>query len=129
MASPSQRSVPHVLQDILGNLEEIVRSEFRLAKKEIKGEAGRAAKPAATFGVGLVLSFYAGGFLLLAAVYGLSIVVPAWIAAMLVGLILALVAAVLLNSGGKKLRRVNLSPDRAIQSLEEDIQWAKQRLR
>jgi uncharacterized membrane protein YqjE len=49
-----QRSIPEVLQDIVGNLQEIIRSEFRLAKAELKEEASRASKPVATFGIGLV---------------------------------------------------------------------------
>ena len=36
--SQRQRSVPEVLQDIVGNLQEIIRSEFLLAKTELKEE-------------------------------------------------------------------------------------------
>ena len=126
MATPQmQRSFPEVLQDIVGNLQEIVRSEFRLAKTEIKEEAAKAAKPAATFGVGLVMGFYGIGFLLLASVYGLSTVMAGWLAALLVGTILAIVAIALLNSSGKKLRRVNPTPDKTMRSLEESVRWAK----
>ena len=126
MATPqTQRSVPEVLQDIVGNLQEIVRSEFRLAKTEIKEEAAKAAKPAATFGVGLVMGFYGIGFLLLASVYGLSTVMAGWLAALLVGTILAIVAIALLISSGKKLKRVNPTPDKTMRSLEENLQWAK----
>src|SRR5580765_3319980 len=111
MATPQvQRSVSEVLQDIVGNLQEITRSEFRLAKTELKEEASRAAKPAATFGMGLVLGFYGVGFLLLSAVYGLSAVMAGWLAALLVGTILAIVAIALVSSGGKKLKRVNPTP-------------------
>jgi uncharacterized membrane protein YqjE len=120
-----QRSFPEVLQDIVGNLQEIIRSEFRLAKTEIKEEAAKAAKPAATFGVGLVLGFYGIGFLLLASVYGLSTVMAGWLAALLVGAILAIVAIALLSSSGKKLKRVNPTPDKTMRSLEENVQWAK----
>ena len=89
MATPqTQRSVPELLQNIVNNLQEIIRSEFRLAKTEFKDEAGKAAKPAATFGTGLVLSFYGIGFLLLAAVYGLSTIMAGWMAALLVGAVL-----------------------------------------
>ena len=57
MATPqTQRSVPEVLQDIVSNLQEIIRSEFLLAKTELKEEAKQAAKPATTFGAGLVLA-------------------------------------------------------------------------
>lgn len=126
MATPQmQRSVPEVLQDIVGNLQEIIRSEFRLAKTELKEEATRAAKPAATFGVGLVLGFYGIGFLLLASVYGLSTVMAGWLAALLVGTILAIVATALVSSSGRKLKSVNPSPAKTIQSLEENVQWAK----
>lgn len=126
MATPqTQRSVPEVLQDIVGNLQEIIRSEFRLAKAELKEEAAKAAKPAATFGVGLVTGFYGIGFVLLAAVYGLSTVMAGWLAALLVGAILAIVAIALISSSRKKLKRVNPTPDKTLRSIEENVQWAK----
>jgi Protein of unknown function (DUF1469). len=120
MATPQiHRSIPEVLQDIVGNLEDIIRSEFRLAKTELKEEASRAAKPVATFGMGLLFGFYGIGFLLLSSVYGLSTVMAGWLAALLVGTILAIVAFALMSSSGKKLRRVNPTPDKTIRSLEE----------
>jgi Putative Actinobacterial Holin-X, holin superfamily III len=126
MATPQmQRSVPEVLQDIVGNLQEIIRSEFLLAKAELKEEASKAAKPVATFGVGVALGFYGIGFLLLAAVYGLSTMMAGWLAALLVGAILAIVAIVLMSSSGKKLKRVNPTPGKTMRSLEENLQWAK----
>jgi len=126
MATPQmQRTVPEVLQDIVGNLQDIIRSEFRLAKTELREEAVRAAKPAATFAAGLALGFYGTGFLFLAAVYGLSTVMPGWLAALSVGAVLAIIAAALLSSSRKKLKRVNPTPDKTIQSLEENIQWTK----
>jgi uncharacterized membrane protein YqjE len=126
MTTPQmQRSVPEVLQDIVGNLQEIIRSEFRLAKTELKEEASRAAKPVATFGIGLAFGFYGIGFLLLSSIYGLSTVMAGWLAALLVGTILAIVAIALMTSSGKKLKRVNPAPDKTIRSLEENIQWVK----
>jgi uncharacterized membrane protein YqjE len=126
MATPQiHRSIPEVLQDIVGNLQEIIRSEFRLVKTELKEDASRAAKPIATFGMGLVFGFYAIGFLLLSSVYGLSTVMAGWLAALLVGTILAIFAIALMSSSGKKLKLVNPTPDKTIRSLEENVQWAK----
>ena len=127
--SQRQRSVPEVLQDIVGNLQEIIRSEFLLAKTELKEEAKLAAKPAATFGVGLVLGIYGMGFLLLAAMYALALVMPIWLAALLVGTSLAIVALALMSSGGKKLKHINPTPDKTIQSLEENVQWATHQIK
>jgi uncharacterized membrane protein YqjE len=111
MAAPQiQRSVPEVLQDIVGNLQEIIRSEFRLAKAELKEEASRASKPVVTFGVGLVFGFYGIGFLLLSLVYWLTTLMAVWLAALLIGAGLAIVAIALMSSSGKKLKRVNPTP-------------------
>jgi uncharacterized membrane protein YqjE len=120
--SQIHRSVPEVLQDIVDNFQEIIRSEFRLAKTELKEAASRAARPVATFGVGLVLAFYGIGFLLLSSVYGLSKLMAGWSAALLVGTIVAFVALALMISSGKKLRRVNFNPDKTIRSFEENAQ-------
>jgi uncharacterized membrane protein YqjE len=125
MATPQQRSVPEVLQNIVGNLQEIIRSEFRLAKIELKEEGAKAAKPAATFGVGMLLGFYGVGFVLLALVYGLSLLIAAWLAALIVGAVLAIIAAGLMSFSATKLKHIDPVPDKTIQSLEENVQWGK----
>src|SRR5436190_335070 len=103
-----QRSYPDVLHDIADNLEEIIRSEIRLAKTAAKEEIARRAKPVATLGIGLAFAFYGFGFLLLAAVYGLSMVMAGWLAALVVGVILAVAAIALISSGRKKLTDTHL---------------------
>ena len=125
MALQVHRSIPAVLQDIVGNIQEIIRSEFRLAKAELKEEASRASKPVVTFGVGLVFGFYGIGFLLLSLVYWLTTLMAAWLAALLVGAGLAIVAIALMSSGGKKLKHVNPTPNKTIRSLEENVLWMK----
>src|SRR4030095_8265741 len=125
MPTQIHRSIPEVLQNIVGNLQEIIRSEFRLAKAELKEEAARASKPAATFGVGLVFGFYGIGFLLLSLVYWLSTLMAVWLAALLIGAALAIVAMALMSSSGKRLKRVNPTPDKTIRSVEENVLWMK----
>jgi Putative Actinobacterial Holin-X, holin superfamily III len=130
MATPQvQRSIPTVLQDIFHNLQDIIRSEFRLAKTELKEEAGRAARPIATFATGLVLGVYAIGLFLLASVYGLSMVMRPWLAALLIAGVVAGIAGALLTSAGKELKRFNPTPEKTIQSVQENLQWAKHPIR
>ena len=123
MVSQIHRSIPEVLQDIVGNIQEIVRSEFRLAKAELKEEASRASKPVATFGIGMVFGFYGIGFLLLSLVYWLTTLMAVWLATLLIGAGLAIVAIALMSFSGKKLKRVNPTPDKTIRSLEENVLW------
>jgi uncharacterized membrane protein YqjE len=116
MATP-QRSFPDVLQDIVANLRQMIRYEFRLAKTEMTEKVTEAARPAALFGVGLALAFYGLGFLLLACVYALSAVIAGWLAALLVGSVVCIIAAALVGSSGKKLKNINFSSDKTIGSL------------
>ncbi len=130
MAAPQmQRSVPEILEDIASNLTQIVQAEIRLAKTELKEGAERVAGPGAALGVGVALAFYGLGVLLIAAVYALSLVMAGWLATLIVGGVLVAAAGILIGAGGMKLRRVNLTPDRTIRTLEEDAQWAKQQIR
>jgi len=130
MATPQmQRSVPEVLQDIITNFEQIIRSEFRLAKTEFREEAAKAAKPGIKLAVGIVLGFYGCGFLLLSAVYGLSTIMANWLAAMSVGAIIAIVGGVFLSAGISKLKRLDPTPDKTIRSMEENVQWAKDQIK
>jgi uncharacterized membrane protein YqjE len=130
MAAPQmQRSVPEILENIASNLTQLVQAEFRLAKSELKEGAEKVAGPGATLGAGMLLAFYGFGFLLLAVVYVLSLVMAGWLATLIVGGVLAVAAGILIGAGSAKLKWVNLTPDKTIRTLEEDVQWAKQKIK
>jgi hypothetical protein len=130
MSTPQmQRTVPELLGNIVDNIQHIIRSEFRLAKAELHEKASRASKPATTLGAGFLLGLYGFGFLLLAAVYALSMVMAAGLAALIVGGVLALVSVALVTSSAKKLKALNPAPERTIQTLEENVQWAKDQIK
>jgi uncharacterized membrane protein YqjE len=129
MAVNDERTLPEVMNHIVGNIQEIIGAEFQLAKTEIEEEMSKASAPAATLGAGLVISFFALGFLLLAAVYALSIVIAAWLAALLVGVTLTARGIALISSGAKKLKEVNILPEKTADSLKENMQWAKNQIK
>jgi len=126
MSELHDRSVPEVLTSIVGNVQEICRSELRLAKTELKEELSAAMKPVAAFGAGLLLAGYAVGLGLLALVFGLATVLPTWGAALLVAVVTAAVGAFLIARGRKGLMQVQAIPQATIASLKENLRWAKQ---
>jgi hypothetical protein len=129
MTTQNGRSVPEVLQDIVGNIEEIIRSEFRLAKAEVKEEASQAAPPLKMMVVGAGLGFYALGFLLFTLMMGLATMVNTWLAALIVGAGLSLIALVLITTASKRLKQVNKVPERTIETMKENVQWAKNQIK
>ncbi len=130
MATEAERSVPEVFQDIVGDVQELLRSEVRLAKAELKIEAGTAVRAAVLFLVGAVFGIYALGFLLLALVYGLAALFASWwIGAIIVGGGLAVIAAALFGIGRGRIRAVRPTPERTIRTVKENLEWDKSRTR
>ncbi|HWZ24701.1 MAG TPA: phage holin family protein [Verrucomicrobiae bacterium] len=129
MTTQNGRSVPEVLQDIVGNIQEIIRSEFRLAKAEVKQEASKAAPPVKVIVAGAVIGFYALGFLLFTAVMGLATMMATWLAALIVGAVLGIVALTLITTASKRLKHVNAVPERTIETMKENVQWAKNQIK
>jgi Putative Actinobacterial Holin-X, holin superfamily III len=123
-----ERPLSRLLEDTLTNTQELIRSEFRLATTEVQEKLAVARKPATIFAAGIIAALYGLGFLLLSAVYGLSIVVPPWLAALIVGAALLGTAAFLMSSGRGRLRQVR-PPEKTIQSVKENITWLKDQMR
>jgi uncharacterized membrane protein YqjE len=128
MRPNDDRSISDVLQDIFGNVQDIVRSEVRLAQAEIKTEAGKTIRAAKSLIAGAVLALYAGGLLLIALVYALAMVLQPWLAALIVGAFVAVIAAALISVGQGRLRAVK-KPEKTIQTMKEDVQWLKNQTR
>jgi uncharacterized membrane protein YqjE len=125
----ADRSLSSVLSDIVGNVQQIVRAEVRLAKAEVREEAGKAKRGVMLLGAGVVGFMFAGGFLLLAAVYALATVWPAWAAALVVAVGAAAVGGMIVTAGVSNLKSISLAPPRTVSTIQENIEWAKTRAR
>ncbi len=123
------RSMSEILQNIIADVQEIVRSEFRLAKAEVQEETAKVARSGIPLIVGLLLGLYALGFILLAAVHALSIVVAAWLAALIVGFVAGVVSLILINVGRNRLKGVKVVPEKTIGTMKENVQWARNQIR
>jgi len=127
-SSPNGRPISRIIEDILRHIGEIIRSEIRLVQTEMRQDF-RGAKKAGTYlAAAGVAGMFALGFLLLAAVYGLSTMMPPWLAAISVGAVLGIVGIALLSKGLHLLKVTSMTPDRTIQSLEDNLKWFKKRV-
>lgn len=119
-----ERPISAVLHDIVGNVQDIVRSEVRLAKTELTEELGKMRSAGVLLGVGVLLVGFSVLFLLLALVYALSLVVAAWAAALIVGAAIGVIAALCCGVGVKRFKKVRPVP-KTTASVKENVEWAK----
>jgi uncharacterized membrane protein YqjE len=121
----NDRPFGEVFQDIVRNLQEIVRSEIRLAKVELQADAAVVAASAIWLSAGVVAALCALSFLLWTIAYALAMVMPLWGAALSTALVLAIAASILLTVGLRKFKHVQMIPERTIDTLKENAQWVK----
>jgi uncharacterized membrane protein YqjE len=116
-----------VLQNIVANVGDIIRSEVQLAKAEMKEEATKAAKGGALLAAGTVFGVFGLGFVLWSIAFGLTFWMPVWAASLILGVALLAAAGGVTAVGLKRIRRVHAKPERTIESVREDVQWIRSR--
>lgn len=122
------RSLGELFGDLVGQMGTLVRKEIELARTEMTDRASAAGRDAAMVGLGGALA-YAGLLVILAAVV-LGLIeagLDPWIAALLVGVIVAAVGGALIARGRSSLARADLAPKRTIETLQDDAEWVKER--
>lgn len=127
-SASSERPISDVLKDIVANLQDILRSEIQLARIEISDALRKLRNAGIPLAGGGVLGIYALGFLALAVMFALELVLPNWAAALIVGILLLIGAAVGISSGRALLKEVE-PPRKTIQTVKENLEWIKEQPR
>ena len=129
MASP-ERPFAEVLTSIFGNVQEIVRSEVRLAKAEVQDEMAKATHGAAWVATGAMAAFFSAGFALVAIFFALILILPQWAAALIIAVALAGVSAIAfqVRAAQQKSIRQRAAYSSATRP-QENPTWAKQQIR
>jgi hypothetical protein len=122
---PRDRGIGELVKDLAGQTSTLVRQEIKLAQAEVteKGKvAGRGAGMLAGAGAAALLML---GTLTAVLVVALDSGLPLWLAALIVTLLWGVVAAVLAQAGRKALRAATPPAPQTVETVKEDIQWAK----
>ncbi len=127
--SKDDRSLGELFSELAQDTSTLVRKEVQLAKTEMSQKASRVGKDVGFLAAGGAVA-YAG---LLAVLAGIIVllgqVIPMWLSALLVGLVVAGVGYFLVRKGLDALKQEDLAPRQTIETLKEDGQWAKDQTR
>ena len=128
----ADRSVGELLADLAQDTSTLVRQEVSLATAEMTQKASQAARDIGLLAVGGAFAFLAlemlvnTGVVLLAGLIPLPGVMPALLAFAIVFGVVAAISAVLIRKGLNALKANKLMPQQTMETLKEDVQWAKQ---
>jgi hypothetical protein len=126
-----QRSLGELFADLTRQTTTLIRQEVELAKTEMSAKATTVGRNVAFLAVGGAVAYAGFLALLAAAIIALATIadVDWWLSALIVGVIAAVVGALLIMRGRDALQREDLAPRRTIETLKEDAEWARDRTR
>ena len=133
MAGPRGRTAEErTLGELFGELSQdvalLVRQEARLAKTEMQQKLSNVTTDLVSLATGGVVALV-GGLALTAALI-LLLIDPVglkpWLAALGGGVVLGVAGWVMLPRGVKDLKRTDPTPRRTVETIKDDIQWAKE---
>jgi len=118
------RSIGELLAELSRETSTLVRKELELARTEISAKVQKAAVHAGMVGGGGAL-IHAGVLVLLAAMVAglMQLGMTPWLSALIVGVVTIVVGYVLISRGIANLRRVDVAPRQAIETLKENATW------
>jgi hypothetical protein len=111
---------PGLLQQLTRQLTTLLRQELALARTELYQSLTRLLSATGSLLGGFALLYTGLLFLLAAAVAGLATVLPLWLAALSVGLLICLGGFGMVMFGKRALRNAQLTPSHLPQSLRQD---------
>ena len=120
----AERGIADILKDTVSNIQDLVRSEILLARIEIKEELNKAKAAGVMFGLAAGFTFFGFGFCLVCAVYALALVLPAWAAALIVGVSTLVIGGILFSVARARWSTVKI-PEKTRFTVKEDIAWMR----
>lgn len=124
--SGTDASTGELLAQFTAQTSELVRSELRLAQVEMTDKAKHAGLGAGMFGGAGLVALYGVAALLATVILALALVVPAWLAALIVTVVLFAVAGVTALVGKKQVQQATpAAPQQAIDGVQRDVDVLK----
>ena len=125
VADPRERPIGELVKDLSQQTSTLVRKELELAQAELQQKGKTAGKGAGMLGGAAAAGLLALGALTAALITLLDDAMATWVAALIAMALWAIVAAALAKAGQSALKRATPPAPQTVETVKEDIQWAK----
>jgi uncharacterized membrane protein YqjE len=122
---PRDRGLGELVKDLATQTSTLVRQEIKLAQAEVTQRGKIAGKGAGMLAGAAVTALLGLGAFTALLIIALDSFMPLWLAALIVSLLWLAVAAALGASGKKALQASTPPAPQTVETVKEDIQWAK----
>jgi uncharacterized membrane protein YqjE len=124
--SVPRESVVQLLGELASQSANLIQDEVALAKQELREKVQSLQSTLIVIAVGALIALVAIASLCTALILALNEYLERWASALLVGVVLGVIAAVMITIGVKRLKQLSLKPEKTIETLEENKEWLEE---
>ena len=123
-----ERSIGELFGELSQDVGLLVRQEAQLAKTEMQAKLSKVTTDLIALGAGGIVALVGGQAVTAALILLLidPIGLKPWFAALIVGAVMGILGWVMLQRGLKDLKGTDPTPRRTVETIKDDIQWAKE---
>lgn len=121
------------LGDLFSSLTEdmstLIRKEVDLARTETMEKVSIATRSVVSMVAGGMIAYAGLIGVVIAVIVGLSRWMPLWLSALIVGLVVMVIGAIMIMSGRSSLQNMTVVPEQTVESMKENTEWAKEQVK
>ena len=121
----AEKSLGQLMAEMTSEVSDLVRNEVELAKVELKEQAGKVGKAGGVLGAGALTAYLTVLFASFALAWLLDEVMHTALAFFLVAVLHGIAAFILISRGRQEVKNVDPVPRQTVETLKEDVEWAK----
>lgn len=127
-ANEQGASLADLLTGLTSDLASLFRQEIQLARAETMEKVSQMTQSIVWMVAGGMVAYAGLIGVLIAVIVGLAAFMPLWLSALIVGVVVIVVGALLVQSGRSQLKQVSVVPERTIESIQEDAALVKEKI-
>jgi uncharacterized membrane protein YqjE len=128
MQEGDERSLGDLLSELTRDLSTLMRKEIELARVETTEKISNATQSIVWMIAGGLIAYTGVIALVIAVIVALAGLVPLWLSALIVGVLLVVVGTIAINSGRSALRHLSVVPEKTLESIKEDAELVKEKI-
>jgi len=125
----SEPTLGDLFTSLTSDLTTLVRKEIDLARTETMEKVTGVTRNVVMMAAGGLVAYAGLIALIMAAIFLLNQSLSLWVSALIVGILVIIIGAILLAVGRSSLNNMTVVPEKTVETLKENTEWAKEQVK
>jgi len=125
----SEPTLGDLFTSLTSDLTTLVRKEIELARTETMEKVTGVTRNIVMMVAGGLVAYAGLIALIMAAIFLLNKSLSLWVSALIVVIVVIIIGAILLSIGRSSLNNMTVVPEKTVESMKENTEWAKEQVK